>query len=270
MTVVSNDAALPHDTSVSIGADGTLYDVARVRADFPILAERIHNTALAYLDNAATTQKPEAVIEALTAYYRHDNANVHRAVHVLSARATKAYEEARRQVQRFIGANDEREIVFVRGATEAVNLVAQTFARVRVREGDEVVVSGIEHHSNIVPWQMLCNERGARLRVIPVTDSGELALDRLDELLTARTRMLAITHVSNALGTVVPVREVIARAHERGVPVLVDGAQAVPHLPVDVQALDADFYVFSGHKVYGPTGIGVLYGKLAHLESMPP
>jgi cysteine desulfurase / selenocysteine lyase len=270
MTVVANNAALPRDMSVSIGADGTLYDVARVRADFPILAERIHNTVLAYLDNAATTQKPQAVIDALTAYYCHDNANVHRAVHVLSARATKAYEEARRQVQRFIGAKDEREIVFVRGATEAVNLVAQTFARVRVREGDEVVVSGLEHHSNIVPWQMLCNERGPRLRVIPVADSGDLALDRLDDLLTARTRMLAITHVSNALGTVVPVREVIARAHERGVPVLIDGAQAVPHVPVDVQALDADFYVFSGHKVYGPTGIGVLYGKLAHLESMPP
>ena len=246
------------------------YDVARVREDFPILAERVRGKSLVYLDNAATTQKPRAVIDAIAHYYEHDNANVHRAVHALSERSTKAYDEARRKVKRFLNARDEREIVFVRGATEGMNLVAQTFGRARVKAGDEVVVSGLEHHSNIVPWQLLCEEKGAKLRVIPVTDRGELDLDALPGLLGDRTRLVAVGHVSNALGTVNPVREIIARAHERGVPVLVDGAQAVPHLAVDVQALDADFYAFSGHKVYGPTGIGVLYGKLAHLAAMPP
>ena len=246
------------------------YDVARLRADFPILAESVRGQPLAYLDNAATTQKPNVVIDALSNYYRHDNANVHRAVHLLSERSTKAYEAARRTVARFVGAADEREIVFVRGATEAINLVAQSFGRAHVGAGDEVLLSGLEHHSNIVPWQMLCEERKASLRVIPVTDTGELALDQLDLLLTPRTRLVAVTQVSNAIGTVIPVREIVARAHERGIPVLVDGAQAVPHLDVNVQALDADFYVFSGHKVYAPTGIGVLYAKLAHLQAMPP
>jgi cysteine desulfurase/selenocysteine lyase len=255
-------------TAREIAAQG--YDVARVRDDFPILREVVRKKPLVYLDNAATTQKPRAVIEALRHYYEHDNANVHRAVHALSERATRAYDEARRKVKRFINAKDEREVIFVRGATEGLNLVAQTFGRARVREGDEVLVSGLEHHSNIVPWQLLCEERRAKLRVIPINDRGELDLDGLDAALGARTRLLAVGHVSNALGTVNPVRELIARAHERGVPVVVDGAQAAPHVAIDVQALDADFYAFSGHKVYGPTGIGVLYGKLAHLTAMPP
>jgi cysteine desulfurase/selenocysteine lyase len=246
------------------------FELRAVRADFPILGEVVRGKPLVYLDNAATTQKPKAVLDALTHYYEHDNANVHRAVHALSERATKDYDQARRKVQRFVNAKDEREIVFVRGATEAINLVAQTFGRARVRAGDEVVVSGLEHHSNIVPWQMLCEEKNAKLRVLPVTDSGELDLTALDGLLGARTRLLAIGHVSNALGTINPVRELIARAHERAIPVLVDGAQAAPHLAIDVEDLGADFYAFSGHKVYGPTGIGVLYGRLEHLAAMPP
>ena len=259
-----------HDTVQNRPASTPRFDVARVRQDFPILRESARGMPLAYLDNAATTQKPRAVIDAVSSYYLHDNANVHRAVHALSERATKAYEGARRIAQRFVNARDPREIVFVRGATEGINLVAQTFGASRVGAGDEVLVTGLEHHSNIVPWQMLCAARGARLRVVPITDSGELALEGLDDLLGPRTRLFAVTHVSNALGTVTPLADLIARARARGVPVLVDGAQAVPHLRVDVRALDADFYVFSGHKVYGPTGIGVLYAKHEHLVAMPP
>ncbi|MBN1960164.1 MAG: cysteine desulfurase [Deltaproteobacteria bacterium] len=248
----------------------SLYDVNKWRQDFPILNESVHGMRLAYLDNAATTQKPKAVIDAITNYYTHDNANVHRAVHMLSSRATKAYENARIQAQRFLNAKSKSEIVFVRGATEAINLVAQTFVRSKVMAGDEILISGLEHHSNIVPWQLICDELGVKLKVIPIADNGDLELDKIDELITSRTRFLAVTHVSNALGTIVPISELITKAHQRNIPVLIDGAQAAPHINIDVQALEPDFYVFSGHKVYGPTGIGVLYAKLEHLESMPP
>jgi len=248
----------------------TAFDVARIRKDFPILQRRIHSKPLVYLDNAATTQKPKAVIDRLMRYYEEENANIHRGVHTLSVNATDAYDSARDRVRRFLNAADAREIVFVRGATEAINLVARTFGLTRVGAGDEVVISEMEHHSNIVPWQMLCEEKGATLRVIPITDSGELRLDVYERLLTARTRIVAVTHVSNALGTVTPVADLVRLAHDRGIPILIDGAQAVAHMPVDVQALGCDFYVFSGHKVFGPTGIGVLYGRLPLLEAMPP
>ena len=249
---------------------GTRFDVAQIRRDFPILGETAHGKPLVYLDNAATTQKPSAVIDRLAAFYLHENANVHRGVHLLSERATDGYEEARRTVARFIHAADVREVVFVRGTTEAINLVAQTYGRAHVREGDEILITAMEHHSNIVPWQMLCAEKGARLRVVPISDEGELRVDEYERLISDRTKLIACVHVSNALGTVNPVRRMIQMAHERGVPVLVDGAQAVAHANVDVQALDCDFYAFSGHKVFGPTGIGVLYGKAALLEAMPP
>lgn len=245
-------------------------DVERIRADFPILEQKVHGKPLIYLDNAATSQKPQAVLDAMQHYYEHDNANVHRGVHVLSQRATDSYEQVRAKVQRFVHANCVREIIFTRGTTEAINLVAQSFGRQRVGAGDEVLITWMEHHSNIVPWQMLCQEKSACLRVVPVTPSGELDLDELDKLLTSRTKILALTHVSNVLGTINPVKEIIALAHKRGIPVLLDGAQAVPHLAVDVQDLDCDFYAFSSHKLYGPTGIGILYGKAVHLEAMPP
>jgi cysteine desulfurase / selenocysteine lyase len=246
------------------------FDAARAREDFPILRQKVHGKPLVYLDNAATTQKPRAVLEAMDGYYEEQNANVHRGVHLLSERATKAYEGARLAVARFIGAPDPREVLFVRGTTEAVNLVAQTFGRRRVSEGDEVLVTALEHHSNIVPWQMLCDEKRARLRVVPIDDRGDLDLDALEALLGPRTRLLAVTQVSNALGTVNPLDEIIRRAKAKGVPVLVDGAQGVQHLPVDVGASGADFYAFSGHKLYGPTGIGVLWGRRELLEAMPP
>ena len=245
-------------------------DLARVRQDFPILLQRMHGKPLIYLDNAATTQKPRAVIETLRHFYEADNANVHRGVHVLSERATEAYEEARARVHKFIGANCLREIIFTRGTTEAINLVAQTFGRMHVREGDEILVTELEHHSNIVPWQMLCWEMKAKLKVVPIDDAGEVRVEDFERLLTPRTKLAAIAHVSNALGTVLPIKEMIAIAHRRGVPVLVDGAQGIPHQRLDVQALGCDFYAFSGHKLYGPTGIGVLYGKARHLEVMPP
>ena len=246
------------------------YDVEAVRAQVPILARPIRGERLVYLDNAATTQKPRVVIDAIRRYYEEDNANIHRGVHYLSERATRLHEEARVKVARFLGAADPNEVIFVRGTTEAINLVAQTFGRQRVGPGDEVLVTEMEHHSNIVPWQLLCKEKGARLRVLPIDDAGDLRLEALDQLLGPRTRLLAVTQVSNALGTVNPLDEVIARAHARGVPVLVDGAQGAPHLGVDVQALGADFYAFSGHKVSGPTGIGVLWGRKALLEELPP
>jgi len=242
----------------------------RWRADFPILESEIHGKPLIYLDNAATTQKPQAVIDAEARYYREDNANVHRGVHVLSQRATDAFEAARIKVQRFINAARSDEIVFVRGTTEAINLVAQSYARPHLREGDEIVISALEHHSNIVPWQMVCQQTGAILRVIPVSDAGELDIDAYEKLLNERTKLVALAHVSNALGTINPVRAMIAKAHTHGVPVLLDGAQAIAHLPVDVQALGCDFYAFSGHKIYAPMGIGVLYGKAMLLEEMPP
>jgi cysteine desulfurase/selenocysteine lyase len=246
------------------------FDVRRIREDFPILAQTVHGRPLVYLDNAATTQKPLAVIDALTTYYRQDNANVHRGVHLLSERATKAFEDARATIRRFLNAASTHEIVFTRNATEGINLVAQAFLRGRLGAGDEVVISTMEHHSNIVPWQMVCAERGASLRVIPMSDDGVLDLDAYGRLLGPRTRLVSIVQLSNALGTINPVREMIAMARQHGVPVLVDGAQAVHHLPVDVTALDADFYVFTGHKIYGPTGIGVLYGRERWLDAMPP
>ena len=249
---------------------GAEFDVAKVRADFPILAQEVRGRPLVYLDSAASAQKPQAVIDAISRFYTHDNANVHRGVHTLSERATAAFESAREKVARFLHAKSDKEIVFVRGTTEAINLVAQTFGRKNVGPGDEVLITALEHHANIVPWQMLCEQVGAKLKQLPVDTHGDLVLDRLDELLTPRTRILAVTHVSNALGTVVPVKELIRRAHARGVPVLVDGAQTVTHFPVDVVDLDCDFYAFSGHKLFGPMGIGVLYGKKERLESMPP
>jgi len=244
--------------------------VERWRADFPILESQVHGKPLVYLDNAATTQKPQAVIDAEARYYREDNSNVHRGVHTLSQRATDAYEAARQKVQHFIHAARPDEIIFVRGTTEAINLVAQSYGRPRLRVGDEIVISALEHHSNIVPWQLLCQQTGAVLRVIPVNDAGELELDAYEALLGKQTKLVALAHVSNALGTINPVRAMVAKAHAHGIPVLLDGAQAIAHLPVDVQALGCDFYAFSGHKIYAPMGIGVLYGKAFLLEEMPP
>ena len=246
------------------------FDVAAVRRDFPILAAAAGTRALVYLDNASTTQKPRAVIDRLMAFYAGENANVHRGVYELSERATAAYEAARATVARFLNAASTSEIVFVRGTTEAVNLVAATHGRAHLAAGSEVLITAMEHHSNLVPWQRVCEETGARLRVAPVTPEGELDLAALEALLSESTRMVAVAHVSNALGTVNPVRAIVELAHRRRIPVLVDGAQAVAHLPVDVQALGCDFYAFSGHKVFGPTGIGVLYGRLDLLEAMPP
>jgi cysteine desulfurase/selenocysteine lyase len=253
-----------------IGARQGPFDVERIRSDFPILSQRVRGKPLVYLDSAATAQKPRAVIDAVSRFYAEDNANVHRGVHLLSERATAAFEGAREKVAQFLNAADPREVVFVRSTTEAVNLVACTFGRQRLGAGDEVLITAMEHHSNIVPWQMLCEEKGASLVVAPVDDAGELLLDEMEKRFTSRTRMVAVTQVSNALGTVNPVRRIVEMAHARGVPVLVDGAQAVPHLPVDVQALGCDFYAFSGHKLFGPTGIGVLWGRAEHLEAMPP
>jgi cysteine desulfurase/selenocysteine lyase len=252
--------------------DGTNsgFRVEEVRRDFPILDLQVHGHPLVYLDNAATSQKPRAVIDAITRYYERGNANIHRGVHFLSEHATVEHEAARLSVQRFINAPHLSEIIFVRGATEGMNLVAQTYGREHVGAGDEIVVTAMEHHSNIVPWQILCEQQGAQLRVAPMNDRGELLIEELQKLLTPRTRMLALGHVSNALGTINPIKKIVEMAHQMGIPVLVDGAQAVPHLKVDVQELDCDFYVFSGHKMYGPTGIGVLYGKTELLNAMPP
>jgi len=252
------------------GSQPAYFDVERIRQDFPILDQRVNGKPLVYLDNAATSQKPRAVIDAVTRYYQLDNANIHRGLHALSQRATEEFESARDTVQRFLHAAEPSEIIFVRGATEGINLVAQTYGRANVAAGDELLITAMEHHSNIVPWQLLCEEKRAKLKVVPVDDSGELRMETMDRLLTPRTKLLAVAHVSNALGTVNPVREIVQLAHARGIPVLVDGAQGVPHLAVDVAALDIDFYVFSGHKMYGPMGIGVLYGKKALLEAMPP
>jgi cysteine desulfurase/selenocysteine lyase len=246
------------------------FDVERIRRDFPILAQTVHGRPLVYLDNAATSQKPASVITAIESYYSALNSNVHRGVHTLSERATEAYERARGTVRAFLNAAEDREIVFVRGATEAINLVAQSYGRAFLKPNDEIVLSALEHHSNIVPWQMLCDQVGARLKVVPINDAGELLVDELEPMLTGRTKLIAVGHVSNALGTVNPVKRIVDVAHRRGIPVLVDGAQAVPHLAVDVRELGCDFYVFSGHKVFGPTGIGVLYGRAALLEKMPP
>lgn len=246
------------------------FDVHAVRRDFPILSERVHGRPLVWFDNAATTQKPQAVIDRLAWFYAHENSNIHRAAHDLAARATDAYEGARSKVARFLGASSAEEIIFVRGATEGVNLVAQTFGKQFIGAGDEIVISHLEHHANIVPWQQIAAEKGAKIRVIPVDDSGQILLDEYRELLNSRTKLVAITQVSNALGTVTPVHEVVALAHSVGARALVDGAQAVSHMRVNMQALDADFFVFSGHKIFAPTGIGVVYGKKALLDSLPP
>jgi len=256
---------MPHTTS----SPAPVLDVAKVRGDFPILAQNVNGKPLVYLDNAATSQKPRAVIDAETSFYEHSNANVHRGVHTLSVRATELYEGAREKVRTLINAGELAEIIFVRGTTEGINLVANSFGA-RLKAGDEIIISALEHHSNIVPWQLLCERTGAKLRVIPIDYSGDIVMDEYRALLNERTRLVAVAHVSNSLGTVNPVEEIIALAHARGIPVLLDGAQAVPHFKVDVRALDVDFYAFSGHKMFGPTGAGILYGKRAILETMPP
>ena len=245
-------------------------DAAQVRKDFPVLHQLVNGKPLVYLDNGATSQKPQCVIDALVRYYTTDNANVHRGVHTLSQRATDDYENARSKIRSFLNAASDQEIIYTRGTTESINLVAQTFGKQNIGPGDEIIVSNMEHHSNIVPWQILCEEKGAKLRVVPIDDSGELLLDEFEAMLGPRTKLVSITHVSNALGTIVPVERIVELAHAHGVPVLLDGAQAVPHMHVDVRSLDCDFYVFSGHKLFGPTGIGVLYGKAELLESMSP
>ena len=245
-------------------------DVEKIRKDFPILKETIYGKPLVYLDNAATTQKPQAVIDAVTAVYSKENSNIHRGVHLLSQRATESYERARVKMQTFLNAAQSQEIVFLRGVTEAINLVAATYGKKHVQAGDEVIISAMEHHSNIVPWQILCQEKEAKLRIIPIDDRGELLLEEYEKLLNSRTRIVAVAHVSNALGTVNPVGEIIDLAHERGIPVLIDGAQAGPHCKVNVQELGCDFYAVSGHKLYGPTGVGILFGKSELLEALPP
>ena len=258
--------------STTIGHDVATpgHGILLCRHHFPLLRQWVNGKPLVYLDNAATSQKPQAVIDAMMHYYEEENSNIHRGVHYLSERATLAYEGVRAKVTAFLNAAHSREIIFVRGTTEAINLVASSYGRKHVGEGDEILVSEMEHHSNIVPWQILCQERSAVLRVVPINDDGELLMDEYRRLLTQRTRMVAVTHVSNALGTINPLKEIVAIAHERGVPVLVDGAQAVPHMKVDVREIDCDFYAFSAHKMFGPTGIGVLYGKTHWLEDLPP
>ena len=246
------------------------FDVQKVRRDFPILAERVHGKPLVYLDSANTSQKPQAVLDAMDEYYRHANANIHRATHLLSERATALYEGARAKAATFINAPDPKTIVLTKGTTDGINLVAQSYGRSVLKPGDEVVLSWLEHHSNIVPWQLVCEQTGARLRVVPINDAGEIEIEPYYSMLSPRTRIVAMGHVSNALGTINPVREIIEQAHARGAVVLIDGAQAIPHLAVDVQALDCDFYVFSSHKMFGPTGVGVLYGRQSLLEAMPP
>ncbi|MHB8874534.1 MAG: SufS family cysteine desulfurase [Myxococcaceae bacterium] len=257
-------------SSLRLATPGGALELERLRADFPILEQRVRGKPLVYLDSAATTQKPRQVIDAISRYYAEGNANIHRGVHQLSQLATDAFEAARGKVRRFVNARSTKEIIFTRGTTESINLVAQSFGRPRLAPGDEILLTALEHHSNIVPWQIVCEQTGAKLKVVPMTDDGELRMDELEKLLSPRTRLLAMVHVSNALGTVNPVARAIALAHAAFVPVLIDGAQAVAHLPVDVQALGCDFYAFSAHKLYGPTGVGVLYGRQELLEAMPP
>ncbi|HSG66383.1 MAG TPA: aminotransferase class V-fold PLP-dependent enzyme, partial [Gammaproteobacteria bacterium] len=254
----------------SFQRDEPALDVGAIRRDFPVLDQLVHGHPLTYLDSAASSQRPRQVIDAIRHYYEHDHANVHRGVHTLSQRATEAYEGSREKVRRFVNAQSTREIIFVRGTTEAINLVAQSFVRPQLRPGDEVLISWLEHHANIVPWQMVCEQTGASLKVVPISEQGDVDFDAFERMLGPSTRFLALAHVSNALGTIVPVERFIAAARARAVPVLLDGAQAVPHGRVDVRALDCDFYCFSGHKMCGPTGIGVLYGRQSLLEEMPP
>jgi cysteine desulfurase/selenocysteine lyase len=250
--------------------DTNVWDVERVRADFPVLHQTVNGKPLIYLDNGASSQVPQIVIDRGSTYLEEEHSNIHRGVHYLSQKATTAYEGAREKVKRFINARDSKECIFVRGATEGINLVMHGYGRKFIGAGDEIIISAMEHHANIVPWQMLCEEKGAHLRVIPMNDAGELLLDEYDVLLNERTKFVAVTHVSNALGTVNPVKEIIERAHKYGVPVLLDGAQSVPHMPIDVQDLDCDFFTFSGHKIYAPTGSGIVYGKAELLEKMNP
>ncbi len=246
------------------------FDVCRIREDFPILKQKVHGKPLVYLDNAATAQKPQVVIDTINRYYSAENSNIHRGIHFLSEQATGVYEDARDKARRFINAPETREIIFVRSTTEGINLVSQSYGRTFIKKDDEIVISAMEHHSNIVPWQILCDQVGATLRVIPINHDGELLVEEYERLLNDRTKFVSVTHVSNALGTINPVREIIDMAHRRNIPVLVDGAQAAPHMKVDVQDLDCDFYAFSGHKLFGPTGIGILFGKAEFLEAMPP
>jgi cysteine desulfurase / selenocysteine lyase len=248
----------------------TYFDVEKVRQDFPILKEKVRGKSLVYLDNAATSQKPRVVIDTITKYYSMENSNIHRGIHILSEQATRAYEDARLKVKCFLNASSTQEVIFVRGTTEGINLVTQSYGRTFIKTGDEIIVSAMEHHSNIVPWQILCEQVGARLRVIPINDNGELVIDEYERLLNTKTRFVSVAHISNALGTINPIKQIIEMAHLWNVPVLVDGAQAVPHLTVDVQDLDCDFYAFSSHKLFGPTGVGVLYGKADLLEKIPP
>ncbi|WKN43597.1 cysteine desulfurase [Tunicatimonas pelagia] len=248
----------------------TQLDIDQIRSDFPILHQEVNGRPLVYLDNAATTQKPQVVIDALTHYYQQDNANIHRGVHTLAERATAVFEETRQAIHQFINSNEPEEIVFTKGTTDGINLVAATFGRTNLKEGDEIIISGMEHHSNIVPWQMLCEEKGAKLKVIPVNERGEVELEEYKKLLSARTKLVSVVYVSNSLGTINPVKEIIDLAHAQGAAVLIDGAQSTAYLDIDVQALNCDFYIFSGHKVFGPTGVGALYGKRRLLEKMPP
>lgn len=246
------------------------FDTDHVRKDFPILRQNVNGHPLVYLDNAATAQKPQAVIDSLTRYYTSLNANIHRGVHALSQTATEEYEASRSKIRHFIGGREDREIVFVRGTTEGINLVAYSFARPRLKPGDEILITAMEHHSNIVPWQIVCREKGATLRVVPINDAGEMEIEAFERMLSPRTKLVSVVHMSNALGTINPAREIVATAHAQGVPVMLDGAQAAPHMRLDMADLDCDFYAFSGHKLYGPTGIGVLFGKTEHLEAMEP
>ena len=266
MSAHTTASALPATNETALSP----LDVAALRQDFPALHQTVHGKPLVYLDNAASAQTPLSVIDAIRKFYLEDRSNIHRGVHELSQRATNDYENARHEVQKFLGAADTSEIIYTRGTTESINLVAHSFGRSKVGEGDEVVISAMEHHSNIVPWQMLCEQQGAKLRVVPINDAGEFLFEEYEKLLNGRTRLVAVGHVSNALGSVNPVKEIIDAAHARGIPVLLDGAQAVPHMRVDVRELDCEFYALSGHKMFGPTGIGILYGKRALLEEMPP
>lgn len=258
------------NTAEKLPNQATLLDIEQIRADFPILSQQVHGKPLVYLDNAATAQKPNQVIETIDHYYRQYNSNIHRGVHTLSERGTAAYEKARITIRDFINAGSEKEIILLKGTTEAINLVAQSYGRSRLSEGDEIIISEMEHHSNIVPWQIVAEQTGASLKIIPINDAGELIMDEYRKLLTDKTRLVAVAHISNALGSINPIKEIIDLAHEFGALAFIDGAQAVPHTAVDVQALDCDFYAFSGHKLFGPTGTGVLYGKQALLEDMPP
>ncbi len=255
---------------MTAGNQTSTFDVNKIRADFPILSRTVNGNPLVYLDNGATSQKPQSMIDAIVEYYTTTNSNVHRGVHTLSQQATDGYEGARAKIQQFINAGDDKEIIFTRNTTEGINLVAHSYGRKNIGPGDDIIVSNMEHHSNIVPWQMLCEENGANLLVVPIDDAGELVMEEYQKMLTPKTKLVSITHVSNALGTILPAKQIVKMAHDVGSPVLLDGAQAVPHMPVDMQDLDCDFYVFSGHKLFGPTGIGVLYGKAEYLDAMPP